>query len=81
MKEKARSLRKNQTDAERRLWYHLRDRRLAGYKFRRQHPIGPFIVDFLCQEAWPIVELDGGQHALQLEEDRLSYSLSGETRF
>ncbi len=70
MKEKARSLRKNQTDAERRLWYHRRDHRLAGYKFRRQHPIGPFIVDFLCQEAWLIVELDGGQHALQLEEDR-----------
>ncbi|MGV8074636.1 MAG: endonuclease domain-containing protein [Syntrophobacteraceae bacterium] len=70
MKEKARSLRKNQTDAERRLWYHLRDRRLAGYKFRRQHPIGPFIVDFVCRESWLIVELDGGQHASQVEEDR-----------
>jgi very-short-patch-repair endonuclease len=70
VKEKARNLRTNLTDAERRLWYHLRDRRLADYKIRRQHPIGPFIVDFICQEAWLIVELDGGQHASQIEEDR-----------
>lgn len=70
MKEKARSLRKDQTDAEKRLWYHLRDRRLAGHKFRRQHPIGPFIVDFVCLETCLIVDLDGGQHALEIEEDR-----------
>jgi len=70
MKEKARNLRKNQTDAERKLWYHLKDRRLAGFTFRRQHPIGHFIVDFVCQEARLIVELDGGQHTSQIEEDK-----------
>lgn len=41
-------LRRRMTDAERRLWYHLRDHRLPGFKFRRQHPIGPYIVDFVC---------------------------------
>jgi very-short-patch-repair endonuclease len=70
MKEKARNLRRNQTDAERRLWYHLKDRSLAGFKFRRQHPIGHFIVDFICLEARLIIELDGGQHASQVEEDK-----------
>jgi very-short-patch-repair endonuclease len=51
------------TDAERRLWTALRDRRLAGYRFRRQHPIGRFIVDFACTRHRLVVELDGGQHA------------------
>jgi adenine-specific DNA-methyltransferase len=69
MKEKARGLRKNQTDAERLLWHHLRNRRLAGHKFRRQHPIGPFIVDFACVEEHLVIELDGGQHAIQIEHD------------
>lgn len=69
MKEKAGALRKNQTDAERLVWYHLRNRRLAGHKFRRQHPIGPFIVDFACVEEHLIIELDGGQHAIQGEHD------------
>jgi very-short-patch-repair endonuclease len=58
----ATELRRNTTDAERRLWAALRDRRLAGYKFRRQHPIGPFIVDFACTRHGLIVEADGGQH-------------------
>jgi very-short-patch-repair endonuclease len=58
----ARSLRTNSTDAERLLWRHLRDRRLDGFKFRRQFPIGAFITDFACLEAHLIVELDGGQH-------------------
>jgi very-short-patch-repair endonuclease len=66
----ARSLRKNMTDAEKHLWYHLRDRRLAGYKFRRQVPIGPFIADFLCLTEKVIVEIDGGQHALNKDADR-----------
>ncbi len=70
MKEKARDLRRNQTDAEKLLWYHLRNRAPAGFKFRRQHPIGPFIVDFVCQERRLITELDGGQHASQVEADR-----------
>ncbi len=60
---RARQLRAGQTDAERRLWAALRDRRLIGYKFRRQRPIGPFIVDFVCIERKLIVEADGGQHA------------------
>jgi len=50
------------TDAERRLWSVLRSRRLLGYKFRRQHPIGPFIADFACIGHKLIVEADGGQH-------------------
>ena len=58
----ARHLRRNLTDAERLVWHHLRNRALAGAKFRRQHPIGPYIVDFACIEAHVIVELDGGQH-------------------
>jgi very-short-patch-repair endonuclease len=65
----ARNLRRAQTDAERKLWLLLRDRRLAGFKFRRQHPIGSFIVDFCCTEARVIVELDGGQHALSRRAD------------
>ena len=65
----ARDLRRSQTNAERKLWSLLRDRRLAGFKFRRQHPLGPFIVDFCCTEAKVIVELDGGQHALTRDDD------------
>ena len=51
------------TDAERRLWSLLRGRRLAGYKFRRQLPVGPFILDFACYEHKLAIEADGGQHA------------------
>jgi very-short-patch-repair endonuclease len=58
----ARTLRKYQTLAEARLWYHLRGRRLSGRRFRRQHPIGPYFADFACLELGLIVELDGGQH-------------------
>ena len=58
-----RNLRRAQTDAEARLWNYLRDRRLEGYKFRRQHRIGRYFVDLVCAEASLIVELDGGQHA------------------
>jgi adenine-specific DNA-methyltransferase len=65
----ARDLRQSRTDAERRLWWRLRDRRLTKFKFRRQHPIGPFIADFCCLEAKVIVELDGGQHTLQRQAD------------
>jgi len=62
MPRKQRLLRENATDAERRLWALLRDRRLQGYKFRRQHPIGPFIVDFACTKYQLVIEADGGQH-------------------
>src|SRR4051794_40133214 len=59
----AKRLRSNMTDAERRLWYRLRAHRFAGLKFKRQAPIGPYIVDFICFENKLIIELDGGQHA------------------
>jgi len=59
----ARRLRRDLTDAELRLWLLLRDRRLAGYRFRRQHPVGDFIVDFACTKHHLVVEADGGQHA------------------
>ncbi|MBV5324585.1 MAG: endonuclease domain-containing protein [Rhodospirillaceae bacterium] len=59
----AKILRRNATEAEKKLWSLLRDRRLVGWKFRRQVPLGPYIVDFYCSEAKLIVEADGGQHA------------------
>ena len=55
-------LRRRQTDAEKRLWSCLRDRRLAGHKFRRQQPFGPFVVDFYCDAARLVIEVDGGGH-------------------
>jgi very-short-patch-repair endonuclease len=67
---RARELRIASTEAERRLWEKLRNRQLAGFKFRRQRPIGRYIVDFVCIEARLIVELDGGQHA-ESARDRL----------
>jgi very-short-patch-repair endonuclease len=65
----ARKLRRHQTDAERTLWFRLRDRRLAGLKFRRQMPIDPYVVDFCCEAARVIVEVDGGQHSTRTAED------------
>ena len=66
---RSRLLRRNDTDAEARLWGELRDRRLGGWRWRRQVPVGLFIVDFLCVEARLVVELDGGQHADQIAYD------------
>jgi very-short-patch-repair endonuclease len=66
----ARQLRRNQTDAENRLWRHLRNRRLLGLHFRRQHPIGRYFADFACLELRLIVEIDGGQHADPLGQER-----------
>jgi adenine-specific DNA-methyltransferase len=66
---KARTLRQRPTDAESALWRQVRLRQIEGYKFRRQHPIGPYIVDFVCLERQVIVEVDGGQHALQVQQD------------
>jgi very-short-patch-repair endonuclease len=63
MKSLARTLRKESTDAERWLWQQLPNRELLGWKFRRQHPIGRYVVDFLCIEKKIIIELDGSQHA------------------
>ncbi len=66
----ARKLRHEQTDAESRLWHLLRDRRLGGHKFRRQHPMPPYTLDFYCDEAGLVVELDGGQHAESARDAR-----------
>jgi very-short-patch-repair endonuclease len=65
----ARTLRSNPTEAERALWKQLRLRQLEGYKFRRQQPLGRYIVDFVCFEKKLIIELDGGQHAEQVASD------------
>ena len=65
----ARELRKNLTDAEQRLWSHLRGKQFGGFRFRRQAPIGQFIVDFVCFERKVVIELDGGQHRLVSEQD------------
>ena len=62
MKERARCFRKSMTDAENRIWYFLRNRRLSGYKFVREFVIGPYIADFVCREKKLIIELDGSQH-------------------
>ena len=59
---RARQLRRRSTDAESTLWHELRSRQLSGHRFKRQHPIGNFIVDFVCLESHLVVELDGGQH-------------------
>ncbi|RJF85963.1 endonuclease domain-containing protein [Sphingomonas cavernae] len=66
-------LRRDMTDVERRAWHAVRDRRLEGFKFRRQASIGPFVVDFLCIEAELIVELDGGQHSVEADARRTAY--------
>ncbi|CEG57670.1 endonuclease domain-containing protein [Legionella fallonii] len=64
-----RSLRQKSTDAESYLWFYLRAHRLKGHKFKRQVPIGKYIVDFICQQNKLIIELDGGQHILNKEYD------------
>lgn len=68
-KEFVKKLRRNMTDAERRLWSKLRSKQLMGLKFRRQHPLGPYIVDFVCLEKNIIIEIDGGQHVLDVDKD------------
>ncbi|MEO5573102.1 MAG: endonuclease domain-containing protein [Gammaproteobacteria bacterium] len=69
MKQLAKTLRRNQTEAEKRIWHHLRNRGLVNYKFKRQYEIGPYIVDFICLERQLIVEIDGGQHVSSFEKD------------
>jgi len=66
----AQKLRKNQTDAEKMLWQHLRNRQILNCKFRRQHTIGPYVVDFICIEKGLIIEVDGSQHFDQQIYDR-----------
>jgi len=65
----AKTLRRNLTDAEQKLWYHLRAHRFMGRKFKRQKPLGRYVVDFICLEEKLIIELDGGQHSENLEYD------------
>lgn len=67
----ARQKRKEPTEAEERLWKSLRNRQLSGYKFRRQHGIERFIVDFYCAEAGLVLEVDGPIHEYQYEEDKI----------
>jgi very-short-patch-repair endonuclease len=69
----ARDLRKLPTDAERKLWQCVRAGRLNGLKFRRQYPIPPCIVDFVCLDEWLIVELDGSQHSPQSDAARTRF--------
>jgi very-short-patch-repair endonuclease len=84
-----RALRSRQTDAERKPWFVVRDRRLSGFKFVRQDSfataIGPFIVDFVCRDKRLVVEVDGGQHADSAEHAARDAFLAGEgyrvTRF
>jgi adenine-specific DNA-methyltransferase len=73
--DRARGLRRAMTDVERLLWRYLRNRHLSGWKFRRQHEVGHYIVDFVCAEAMLVVELDGGQHAelVDYDERRTQY--------
>ena len=70
MQARAQELRRRMTPEEASLWEALRSRRLGGYKFRRQHPIGPFIADFYCAQARLVVEIDGDVHVEQTERDR-----------
>ena len=71
IQQRARELRRRATEAEKILWERLRNRRLRGLKFRRQHPLGPYIVDFYCAAHRLVVEIDGPIHALQQEKDAL----------
>jgi very-short-patch-repair endonuclease len=70
---KAKILRRDMTDAERRLWSILRGAQLDGAKFRRQQPIGPYIADFVCQSHRLIVEVDGGQHSVEADAARTAW--------
>ena len=76
-KEKSKELRKNMTDAEKKLWQYIRKEQINGLKFRRQQPIGPYIADFICQPIKLIIELDGGQHNenenIKYDEKRTEY--------
>ena len=69
-RDRGRRLRADSTDEERKLWKHLRAKRFAGFKFRRQHRLGAYFADFCCIEQHLIIELDGNQHAEQQEGQR-----------
>ena len=70
IKDFSRKLRSEMTEAETRLWQHLRARQINGFKFRRQHPVGNYILDFACIEVKLAIEVDGGQHnELQVQDN------------
>ena len=72
--DRARTLRRNQTDAERAFWNPIRNRQLGGFKFVRQFPVGSYVADFVCRAEMLIVELDGGQHAVaRTDEERTTF--------
>jgi len=71
--ETARNLRRNQSDAERKLWSRLRNRQLEKLKFRRQHPIPPYTVDFFCEDKMLVIEIDGGQHTPEKDAARTRF--------
>ena len=70
---RARTLRRDSTDAESKLWQAIRGRQLANAKFRRQAPLGGYVADFVCLEARLIVELDGGQHSPEVDAGRTAF--------
>ena len=74
----ARQMRREPTADELKFWYQVRDRRLEGFKFKRQVPIGPFIADFVCIERRIIVEIDGGQHSGSMRDEKRDAFLSSE---
>jgi very-short-patch-repair endonuclease len=76
-----RRLRKNLTDAEQRLWNCLRRKQMGHFKFRRQHPFGDYVIDFVCLEAMLAVEVDGGQHSVKREEDAVRTTSLSEAGF
>lgn len=67
---RSRELRLHATDAERKLWAQLSNRKIAGTRFNRQFPIGPFICDFVSRSAKLVIEVDGGRHAVDVEKDQ-----------
>lgn len=69
LKKRSRALRKAMSEAEKRLWMHLRRGQLKGCRFRRQHPYGFYVLDFVCLEAKLVIEVDGGQHLQQMDRD------------
>ena len=71
LRDRARELRGNPTEAEKIVWRHLRYKQLGGHRFRRQHPIGKYIVDFFCFEKGLVIEVDGGHHSEQEEYDQV----------
>ncbi|MBD0415848.1 endonuclease domain-containing protein [Oryzicola mucosus] len=74
----AKTLRRDMTEAEERLWQELRGRRLNGIKVRRQVPVGRYVADFLCAEAMLIIEIDGSQHAMSDHDRRRSADLQAQ---